>query len=172
MTLDIPTIETENLILRAPRESDLDAMAVFSQSERSHWVGGPKNRHGTWRVLIGMLGHWAVRGYGLWHIEEKATGTSVGAAGIINHEGWQEPELGWHVYDEFEGKGLAFEATLAARQSAAEKFGLNSVISYIDPANIRSVALAKRLGATYECDAILLDEPCQIYRHPKLEALT
>jgi len=163
----VPTLETENLILRAPQESDLDAMAAFMQSERSHWIGGPKNRFETWRGLLSILGHWALRGYGLWHIEEKSSGKSIGTVGILKHDGWDEPELGWHVYDGFEGKGYAFEAAFAARAYAAQKFGLDGVISHIDPTNTRSVALAKRLGATYERDGQVLGHACHNYRHPK-----
>lgn len=167
----IPTVHTEKLILRAVHPDDLDAMAAFSASPRSHAVGGPKNRHDTWRVLIGMLGHWAVRGYGMWHVEDRATGTSAGAVGFINHEGWDEPELGWHVYDGFEGKGIAFEAASAARAYGARNFGLNGVISYIDADNTRSIALARRLGATFEREGALLGQPCHVYRHPRMEAM-
>ncbi len=170
LTLNIPTVETERLILRNYRESDLDAVAAFNQTERSHWIGGPKNRHECWRVIIGIIGHWALRGYGLWMIEEKATGKQAGAAGIIHHEGWDEPELGWHLYDGFEGKGIAYEAALAARTYAAQNFGITAPISHIDPKNTRSVALAKRLGATFECEGEVIGHPCHIYRHPMTEA--
>ena len=162
----IPTLETENLILRAPRADDLDAIAEFYQTTRSHMVGGPKDRHDSWRVLCTSLGHWALRGYGMWHVVEKSSGTSVGSVGIINHEGWDEPELGWHVYDGFEGKGYAFEAAKVACTYAADHFGLDAVISYIDPTNSRSLALAKRLGATFERDGQVMGHPCHVYRHP------
>ncbi len=170
MTGTIPTLETDRLILRAARASDLDAMATFMTSPRSEMIGGPKTRHETWRGLIGTLGHWMIRGYGTWVIEDKASGQPAGMAGIINHEGWDEPELGWHVYDGFEGKGIAFEAAQTARAYAAENFGLDGVISYIDAANTRSLALAKRLGASYERDGAVVGHPCHVYRHPTLLA--
>jgi RimJ/RimL family protein N-acetyltransferase len=171
MTLDIPTIETENLILRGPCLEDMDAFADFMRSPRSHLVGGPKSRHETWRGLASMLGHWVLRGHGFWHIVEKSTGKSVGNCGHINHEGWDEPELGWHVFDGFEGRGYAFEAATAAREYAARHMGLDGVISYIEPENTLSLNLAKRLGAVFERDGHVIDIPCHIYRHPKLEAL-
>jgi RimJ/RimL family protein N-acetyltransferase len=167
---EIPTLTTENLILRTPRESDLDAIAAFFQSPRSHIIGGPKTRQETWRGLIGMLGHWVLRGYGFWHLEEKSSGKSVGNVGIINHDGWDEPELGWSVFDGFEGKGFAFEAAITIREYAARNLGLDGVISYIEPSNSRSIALAKRLGASFEREGHVIDIPCHIYRHPKLEA--
>ena len=66
---------------------------------------------------------------------------------MIFNDGWDEPELGWHIYDGFEGKGYAYQATIAARRYSARHFGLDRVISYIDPENTRSVALAERLDA-------------------------
>ncbi|MFY0679667.1 MAG: GNAT family N-acetyltransferase [Thalassovita sp.] len=168
-TRSIPVLETERLILRGPQYSDLDAMAAFNASPRSHFIGGPKDRADTWRSLIGMLGHWQIRGYGFWMLEDKATQQTAGALGIINHEGWDEPELGWHLYDAFEGKGYAFEGATAARTYAAKTWGIAAPISYIDPANTRSIALATRLGAVFERDGVVVGHPVHVYRHPKTE---
>ncbi|MFP4449755.1 MAG: GNAT family N-acetyltransferase [Rhodosalinus sp.] len=165
MTL-VPVIETERLRLRGFRAEDLDAFAAFFASERSRFVGGPRDRRESWRGMTAIMGQWALLGYGLWAVEERASGALAGAVGIVNHVGWEEPELGYHLYNGFEGRGLAFEAALAARTHAARHFGLDRLISYIDPANARSLALARRLGAVHERDGELLGKPCQVWRHP------
>jgi ribosomal-protein-alanine N-acetyltransferase len=162
----IPSVETERLILRAPHADDLPRMTAFFATPRSHMVGGPKDALGSWESLVKRLGHWALNGYGLWHLTEKASGAFVGWAGMICAPGWDEPELGWTVMDEAEGKGLAHEAALAARTYAARHQGLNGVMSYIAHANDRSRALAERLGATYEREGELLGKSCQVWRHP------
>lgn len=163
----IPTLETDRLILRAPVAADLDDMATFYTSPRSAFIGGPKDRHETWRVMCGGIGHWYFRGYGMWTLHHKAADRACGACGFLNHEGWDEPELGWNLHDGFEGQGLAQEAALAARAHGAAHFGLNGVISYIDPDNARSIALADRLGARYERDGEVMGHRCHVYRHPK-----
>ncbi len=169
----IPTFETERLILRAPHLVDLSAMIEFFSTERSHMVGGPKDELGCWSSLSSRLGHWALRGYGLWHLTEKASDAFVGWAGIIDVPGWAEPELGWALMAEAEGKGLGFEAAQAARDYAAEHQGLNGVISYIAHENDRSRALAERLGATLETEnAALLGQTAQIWRHPQIALTT
>ena len=71
---------------------------------------------------------------------------------MIYVPGWAEPELGWTLMAEAEGKGLGFEAAAAARDYAARHQGLNGVISYIAHANDRSRALAERLGASLELE--------------------
>ena len=163
---DIPTIETERLILRAPLESDLDALEVFNQSERSHLIGGPLDRANCWRVISNGIGHWAPRGFGMWHIHHKADDRMIGACGFIFREGWDEPELGWNVHDGYEGKGYAFEAAMAARTHGATHFDLNGILSYIGPINHRPIVLATRMGASFERQGSLLGEVADIYRHP------
>ncbi len=167
-SLDIPTVETERLMLRAAQESDLDVIADFMQSERSHFVGGPLDRASSWKLISGNFGHWVMRGFGMWYVHHKGDDRMIGACGFIFHEGWDEPELAWHVHDGYEGAGYAFEAASAARAYGAKHFGLDGVISYIDPSNTRSAKLATRLGASYERDGGMPGTPLvHVYRHPK-----
>ncbi|MEP5152976.1 GNAT family N-acetyltransferase [Planktotalea sp.] len=165
---EIPSIETDSLILRAPLESDLDALEAFNKTERSHLIGGPLDRANCWRVISNGIGHWALRGFGMWHIHHKGDDRMIGACGFIFREGWDEPELGWNVHDGYEGKSIAFEAASAARAYGAKHFDLDGVISYIVPENHRSIALATRLGATFERAGNLLGEAANIYRHPRI----
>ena len=171
MSLAVPVIETARLVLREPREADLDAVAAFMASDRARFVGGPVGRFDAWRGLLGSVGHWALRGYGYWTVEERGTGAIVGRTGVVHHAvDWPEPELGWHVYDGFEGRGYAFEAAEAARAATAERFGIDRVISLIDPGNARSQALARRLGAAPEGEITFMGEATQVWRHPAVAA--
>jgi RimJ/RimL family protein N-acetyltransferase len=166
--LDIPVIETERLILRAPRVSDLEAMLAFNASPRSGFLGGGAPRQAVWRALLANIGHWAVRGFGFWTVENRA-GEIVGRVGVIDHDEWPEPELGWHLFDGHEGRGYALEAALAARTDAQRRLGLPPLMSLIDPANARSIALALRMGAVAESETIEpnLRTPVRLFRHPR-----
>ncbi|MEZ5732223.1 MAG: GNAT family N-acetyltransferase [Paracoccaceae bacterium] len=161
-----PIVEAARLILREPRESDLDATAAFYASDRSRFVGGPVDRTGAWRFLIGYVGHWVLRGYGFWTVEDRETGAVAGRVGIVHHDGWPEPELCWHIYDGFEGRGVGTEAVLAARAHAQGPMGLSPLMSLIDPANARSLALARRVGAAHERDTLHLGAKLGLWRHP------
>ena len=169
VTLNIPVVETERLILRGHRVEDLDAMVEFFAGDRNTYVGGKMERGDCWRAMLRGMGHWAMRGYGLWHIDEKSSGSFVGWTGMIFAPGWDEPELGWSLLEGAEGKGYAFEAATAARSHAAQHQGMNGVISYIAHANNRSMALAERLGAKFEREGALHGKRCQVWRHPRLE---
>ena len=168
--LNIPVIETDRLTLRAPRISDYDALCAYFQDPRSRWNGGPRDAFETANVLHGMTGAWGLRGYGNWYLSLRGEDGFIGFAGIFHALDWPEPELGYGIIAEHEGKGLAHEAALAARQAAATHFGLTRLVSYIAPDNTRSQALARRLGAVQEADVILRSKTAQAWRHPEIPA--
>lgn len=171
MTDQIPVLDTPRLTLRAPSKRDLPTLTAFYQTERSHMVGGPRNADETFNNLSARIGHWAVNGYGLWHVDDRENGDFLGWAGILNPPSWDEPELAWTVFAHAEGKGFAYEAARAARAFVATHLKLDRLISYIRKDNTRSAALANRLGAHIEREGMLLGTPCNIWRHPsELEA--
>jgi len=166
-TIQIPTLETERMFLRAMRQDDIDAEVEFFASERSHFVGGPLERDQVWRAVAGMIGHWALRGFGFWALEEKATGRYLGRAGLWYPDRWPEREIGWTLMADAEGKGFGHEAALAARAYAYDELGWTTAISLITAGNRRSEALAKRLGAQLETEFLHpIFGAMNIWRHP------
>jgi RimJ/RimL family protein N-acetyltransferase len=166
----IPTLETERLILRANRPEDLEPYAAFCASPRADHRGGRRDRVEAFRSLAAEIGQWQLRGYGMWAIEEKATGTYCGQAGLYFPEGWPEPEIGWMLLAEHEGKGIAHEAALRVRAWAFETLGWTRLVSCIRPENARSIRLAERLGARFErTDTIPGGIPTHVYLHPAPE---
>lgn len=145
-TIIIPTLETGRCILRAPKVSDLDIHAEFRASERARMVGGPNTRAWSFDQLSGVIGHWQMRGYGRWIVADKITDAPLGLVGLFFPEDWPEPEIGWQVYANAEGRGIGHEAAVAARNYAYDVLGWTTVISLIRTDNLRSQALAKRMG--------------------------
>ncbi|MFK7751511.1 MAG: GNAT family N-acetyltransferase [Sedimentitalea sp.] len=167
----IPTLSTDRLRLRAPVLADLPALIAFFASEQSHTVGGPLDARGAFRSLNATIGHWVTRGFGSWHIADAQNDAYLGRVGFIEAPGWDEPELGWAVMPVAQGKGIAYEAALAARAHGAQHLGLDGTISYIRPSNARSARLAKRLRARIEqSKPDWLGKPVDIWRHPRIGA--
>ncbi|MGI3170088.1 GNAT family N-acetyltransferase [Pseudooceanicola sp. C21-150M6] len=166
--IPVPVIETERLILRGPKGSDFENFAAFRKDpERTKFIGGPDaSDFHVWQAFTRGIGHWMWHGYGFWTLEDRATGQNIGGVGIVHHLGWSEPEIGWNVYLGSEGKGYVAEAARAIRPFAYKTWGIGPLISHIHPENMRSRAVAERLGATVEQEIQLLGEPCLIYRHP------
>lgn len=167
----IPTLVTDRLIMRSPKQDDFRAVADFYASERSHFVGGPKLVGGAWQFLTMMVGHWQMRQFGMWVITEKHNDTGLGLVGFYRPVGWPEREIGWHIWSpETEGKGYALEAAKAALEHAKSVLNWPTLVSYIAPDNTRSIALAERLGATLDPNAELPEAGgCVCYRHPLSE---
>ncbi len=144
----IPTLTTARLTLRAPELADFPTIADFYASERSKHVGGPATAEQSWRMLATELGHWQLRGFGRWSVEETATGTLCGVIGAWYPLGWPEPEIGWDLMNGFEGNGYATEAALAALEYTYETLGWTTAISLVSPPNDESRKVARRMGAT------------------------
>ncbi len=170
ITVTIPVIETERLVLREPREADFPAMLAFNDSPRAAFVGGGALRQQVWRGLLANIGLWALRGHGFFSVDTKA-GDFIGRIGVLFHDGWDEPELGWHLFDGYEGQGYCVEAARAARADYHARLSARPLISYIDPANAKSEAVARRLGAVPERETVFFDKTINVWRHPAPETL-
>lgn len=167
-----PVLETERLRLRAPVAADFETFAAHVATDRARYTGGPQDRTMAWRSFCHMTGHWVHRGYGMFFFTDKTSDAVLGFAGPWFPEGWPEPELGWSVMiAAAEGKGYAQEAARAARAYAYDVLGWPTAISLIDAANIRSQALATRLGCVAEGPGEVMGKPCVIWRHPAPEVL-
>lgn len=168
----IPTLRTENLVLRAPSTNDFETYVAFRASARAKGIGGPYNRVTAFSHFAELIGHWVIRGYGRWIVADPETDAALGVVGLMFPEDWPEAEIAWTVFDGSEGRGIAHEAALAARDYAYNTLGWSTVVSCVIPDNIRSIALAKRMGAAYEGDFIHPEiGPMNIWRHIGPEAL-
>jgi RimJ/RimL family protein N-acetyltransferase len=169
----IPTLETDRLILRGFRDSDIDAYAAMvGDTEVSKFVslgGKPMDRLEAWRSMALHLGHWQLRGFGQWVAEEKATGAFVGRLGLYYPESWYGREVGYAIAREHWGKGFATEGAARARDHAFEELGWDEIISIIHPDNARSIAVAERIGERFREHWQLRDMKLHIYALTRAE---
>lgn len=142
----VPVLRTERLVLSAPVLADFEHVAAYHASERGKWEGGPYHRHHAWRIWAADVALWMLKGYGPFRVACRETGAWLGEVGIFHGDEFPEAELGWMVAPHAEGRGLAAEAARAVQLWVRRQFGWDDIISIIDPANQRSIALALRLG--------------------------
>ena len=160
------SLDTSRLRLRQFAEADLDDYAALcADAEVMRYVSdrGPLSREDAWRQLAMLVGHWALRGYGMWAVEELGSGAFVGRVGLHYPEGWPEPEIGWALARGFWGRGYAFEAATAALHTAFTTLNWPRVVSLIAPANLRSIRLAERLGAHFERNIVVRGHEVSLY---------
>lgn len=146
---NLPVLFTEHLILRPLAKDDFDAWADFHADEETMChLGGVQTRGESWRGLCTMAGSWMIEGFSMFSLIERASGKWVGRVGPWRPEGWPGNEVGWGVARAFAGRGYAYEAAVAAIDYAVDVLGWDDIIHTIAPNNLRSIALAERLGAT------------------------
>jgi RimJ/RimL family protein N-acetyltransferase len=169
------TLETERLTLRMFRESDTEAYAeMLADPEVMRYIGDgqPLSRPFAWRNLALIVGHWQLRGYGLWAAEERASGQLVGRVGCWQPEGWPGFEVGWLLRRASWGRGYATEGARAALDFAFTRLGRPEVISLIQPDNAASIRVAERIGERLDGPVELMGRTALVYRitRPQWEA--
>jgi RimJ/RimL family protein N-acetyltransferase len=160
------TLETERLKLRKFVEADLDdyaRMCADPQTMRYIGTGTLLSRADAWRSLAMLLGHWQLRGYGMWAVEEKATGAFIGRLGLHYPEGWPAIEVGWLLDRARWSQGLATEGARAAIAFGFERLGLERICSLIHPQNAASIRVAEKLGMSPERPAQILGVDVTVY---------
>lgn len=144
-----PTLETARLLLRPPRIEDFDRYAELQADEHAtRHIGGVQARHAAWRKFLQMPGAWAVQGFAMFSVLDKASGRWLGQLGPWQPEGWPGTEVGYAFHPDAWGRGYAVEAGVAAIDWVFEALGWSEVIHCIAPDNTASQAVARRLGSS------------------------
>ncbi|MGB0498033.1 MAG: GNAT family N-acetyltransferase [Rubricella sp.] len=160
-----PVIETERLTLRPHRLEDFEAFRAFYASDRARYVGGEISLTRLWYGFCAEVAYWKLQGFGMWAVDRREDGAFIGQVGLQHPPFFAERELGWILFEGFEGHGYALEAASAARDYAFETLGWDTFVSYIDGENERSIALAKRLGAVLDPAGKTHHPDDVVYRH-------
>jgi [ribosomal protein S5]-alanine N-acetyltransferase len=148
-TLTLPLV-TDRLILRPLREDDVAAMhAVYGDPEVMRWVGtGPVGGLGGTRALVrAYMDHQRRHGFAFWAVEDRATSTVLGDAGLALSAGvGPDVELGYTLGRDWWGRGLGTEAAGACVAAAFDGLGLDAVTAIVEPANAPSRRVLHKLG--------------------------
>ena len=163
--MSVPILVTDRLTLRPPCIGDFETYAAFMATPRTRFMGGPFDRRGAWLSFCHDVALWPLFGHGALMIDLKSTGQCIGQVGINHGPLFPEKELGWLLYDGFEGFGYATEAATALRDWAFAMLGLPTLVSYFDPENHNSMAVSTRLGGVRDDTAPVQDEGDVVFRY-------
>ena len=163
-------MQTDRLLLRQWRESDLDAYArMVADPEVMRYLadGVPVDRFGAWRQLAAFIGHGVLRGYTHWAIELRASGEFIGRAGPWRPDGWPALEIGWAIAPQHQGRGYATEAGGVAQHVAWTSLKPDRLVSLVRPANAPSAAVARKLGGVLSETIDFMGAPIDVYSYPR-----
>ncbi len=162
----VPVIETPRLRLRAPSAADFPVWAAIFAGPDSDYTGGRRSLEEAWEEFSVYVASWVLHGHGIWAVEPRDGGPTLGF--VLAGLEWSdvEPELGWMFAPEARGQGYATEAAAAVLAAAPQAFGRLGLVSYIHPDNAASARLAGRLGAARDGTAeAALGDGTQVWRH-------
>jgi RimJ/RimL family protein N-acetyltransferase len=161
-------IETSRLVLREFVHQDWRALHEhYSDLECTKFTFRRALSEGeSWRAMASMVGHWQLRGYGPYAVEEKSTSTVIGTAGLWYPNDWPEPEIKWALSRKHWGKGFASEAVRSVQAMALLHAPELRLISLIHSENTLSINLAVAVGAHLENTVEFRGGTWHVYRHP------
>ncbi|XYI02651.1 GNAT family N-acetyltransferase [Sorangium sp. So ce1128] len=165
-----PTLHTERLRLVVPEGRHFEAFAAMhADPEMMKYIGGgePLDRPSAWLHLAMLIGHWNLRGYGVWAVEELGTGRLIGRAGLLHPEGWADAELNWMIEPSLTGRGFATEAARAALSFAWTELGFERLISLVRPENAASTRVAAKLGGLLAETIEFMGGPMHVFRYAR-----
>ena len=159
-------LETRRLLLRRWRPEDRTPFAALNADpEVMRHFPALLTRRESDRLADRIESYMERTGWGLWAMEERASGRFLGFTGLAR-PGFEAPfmpavEIGWRLERAAWGHGFATEAARAAARFAFDELALEEIVSLAVVANERSRAVMRRLGMTHD--------PADDFDHPLVE---
>lgn len=159
-------LETERLILRQFSEDDAEfILELLNDPSFIQNIGDRKIRSldGA-KVYIrnGPVASYAQYGFGLYLVELKETGESIGMCGLIQRENLDTVDLGYAFLPRFWLRGYAVESAKAVRDYARDVIGLKRLAGITTPSNFPSIGVLEKLGMKFEKMIQLSDEDSEL----------
>jgi RimJ/RimL family protein N-acetyltransferase len=139
---------TGRIRFRQYRLDDIQAVVeMFDDTEARRWYPTHREPGQAQRWIEWNLDNYTTDGHGLWVIEDPTTKTFLGDCGLTYQlvEDEQLLEIGYHLQHRHRRHGYATEAAQACHAYALDELDANLVCSIVDPRNIASIAVARRI---------------------------
>lgn len=142
------TRETERLRLTQPEAGDFPAYRRFYaiENDQAGRYRAPRREDEAWTILAGDIGHWTLRGFGMFVITRKSDDEVIGGCGLYHPQGWPSHELTWWLLPSARGTGFATEASRAVIGFGYDRLGWPQVETHMRDENAPARRLAERLG--------------------------
>jgi RimJ/RimL family protein N-acetyltransferase len=156
---------TERMVLRRWREADREPFARLNADPRvMEFLAGPLSRKESDLLVERIEAHFRKHGFGLCAAELRRDHSLIGFVGLAvpAFESAFTPcvEIGWRLAADSWGQGLATEGAREMARYAFEGIGLEELVSFTAPGNMRSRRVMEKLGMTHD--------PADDFDHPRL----
>ena len=159
------TLRTARLVLREPREEDVDAFtAIASDPESTRYFHNRLDRAESAERLERIRVHFVEHGFGQWVVELPGEVPFIGMVGLarVTFDAPFAPaiEAAWRIARPFWRRGYAREAAAAAIADGFGRLAFNEIVAFTVPANAPSQAVMRSLG--------MVRNPADDFDHPRL----
>lgn len=159
-------VESERLSLRRFRPDDRDRLLeLFGDPVAMRYFPSTRTAEETDAWIERCRTAYSSHGFGLWAAMRRSDACFLGYVGLIPQQvdGRPELEIGYGLVRRHWGQGYATEGATAVREFGFCKLERERLISIIDPNNRPSIAVALRVGMTFEKSSVMWEKPVQIY---------
>jgi RimJ/RimL family protein N-acetyltransferase len=148
-------LRTDRLLVRRWRGSDrLPFQQINADPRVMEFFPEPLTAEASDALFDRAQEHFGLHGFGPFAVELIATKAFIGFIGL-SIPAFDAPfmpavEIGWRLAFEQWGEGLATEGARAALRYGFETLGLEEVVSFTVPSNLRSRRVMEKLGMTHD----------------------
>ena len=165
-----PTLTTARLLLRQWRDADLPAFAALNADQRvMEFFPKTLQADESDALAAAIRANIEHRGFGLWAVEVRGVADFIGFVGlhVPRFESHFTPcvEIGWRLAFEHWGRGYATEAARVSLAFGFERLGLEEIVSFTVPLNVRSRHVMEKIGMR-RSSADDFDHPMLPQGHP------
>ena len=160
-----PTLRTQRLVLRRWRAEDLAPFAELNADPdvMAH-MQKTMSREESDAFVARIEEEFDDCGFGLWAVEAPNHSPFIGFVGLhrvpIDAPFTPAVEVGWRLAREHWGYGFVTEAARSAVRYGLEEVGLDEIVSFTNPDNVRSWKVMERLG--------MIRDPASDFEHPNV----
>jgi len=89
-------------------------------------------------------------GFGNYVVILKGENKKIGAVGIFEREGLEVRDIGFSFFEEYEGKGFAYESASKLKDAVRTEFGIEKISAITTKDNFSSQKLIEKLGLKFQ----------------------
>jgi [ribosomal protein S5]-alanine N-acetyltransferase len=145
-----PTIETERLVIRPWRDSDVsDALVIYGDEKVTRWLTPVMNWVPNVLTMRAVLHGWQahdVAPASHWAVELRGARRVIGGVALLRLAPWEDLEIVWQLGRRAWGHGYAAEAGEALARWSMHREGVEELFALVGPHNARAAATAQRIG--------------------------
>jgi [ribosomal protein S5]-alanine N-acetyltransferase len=154
LACDMTVLTTERLTLRRLSQDDAGFIVeLLNDPAFLRFIGDKAVRNdddARRYILDGPVASYERYGFGLWLVELKESGVSVGMCGLLKRESLPDVDIGFAFLPAYRSQGYALESASAVLDYGRAEFGLKRIVAITNPDNAGSIRVLEKIGMRFE----------------------